>query len=192
MLKKIIILVVLAVGILALVLFYKKSSFELTLNSLILKTQQNGIVYPYQKIRRDSKNFSNLKVNQYSLTSDGEEIIYEIAEVDDLYEFNDNQKSIISKLFDIKQSRSLFENKGLEALQLTLSDGKILNLFFVQTDSQKIEFLYGLSDKLFAKSMKQLSGKEIGESGAVVLSKPITKWSDKVNGIDGVISSIDH
>jgi len=192
MLKKILILVVLAVGILALVLFYKASSFELTLNSLILKTQRDGVVYPYQKIRRDIKTLSNVKINQYSLTTDGEDIIYEIAEVDGLYEFNDNPKIIVSKIFDAKDSRSLFANNGLEALQLTLSDGRVLNLFMVQTDSKKIEFLYGLSDKLFAKSVKQLSGKSVEVIGAVVLSKPLTKWSEEITGIDGVISSIDH
>lgn len=192
MLKNIIILVVLAVGILALVLFYKASSFELTLNSLILKTQRDGVVYPYQKIRRDIKTLSNVKINQYSLTTDGEDIIYEIAEVDGLYEFNDNPKIIVSKIFDAKDSRSLFANNGLEALQLTLSDGRVLNLFMVQTDSKKIEFLYGLSDKLFAKSVKQLSGKSVEVIGAVVLSKPLTKWSEEITGIDGVISSIDH
>ena len=52
MLKNIIILVVLAVGIFALVLFYQKSSFELTVDSLILKTKRDGVVYPYQKIKR--------------------------------------------------------------------------------------------------------------------------------------------
>ena len=192
MVKNIIILVVLAVAILALVLFYKQSSFDLTSNSLILKTQKERIVYPYQKIKRNTQKLSNIKVTQYTLTSNGEDIIYEMAEVDDLYEFNGNPKAIISKLFDAKQSRSLFEKKGLESLQLTLSDGKILNLFVVQTDSQKIELLYGLSDKLFAKSMKQLSGEALGVSGAVVLSEPLTKWSEKLNGIDEIIGSIDY
>jgi len=193
MLKNIIILVVLAVIIFALTLFYKQSSFELTSQSLIVKTKQHGMVFPYSEIKKNKHSFSNLKLIQYTLKSGNEKLIYEVATVNDLYEFNNNPKVIVTKLFGATKSISLFTDNGLEALQLTLANNSKINLLLIQTDSNKIHLLYGLSDKLFAQSVKQLSNiTNIPSVGAVTLLNPLTKWSVKVNEIDGIISSIDH
>ncbi|HIO96102.1 MAG TPA: hypothetical protein EYG67_04700 [Campylobacterales bacterium] len=193
MLKNIIILVVLAVAIFALTLFYKQSSFELTSQSLIVKTKQHGVVFPYNEIKKDKHSFSNVKLIQHTLKSGDEKLIYEVATVDGLYEFNDNPKEVVVKLFDAKNSISLFTNNGLEALQLTLANNSKVNLLLIQTDTKELHLLYGLSDKLFAQSVEQLSGMTNTPSiGAVALLEPLTKWSVKVNEIDGIISSIDH
>ncbi|NOZ91159.1 MAG: hypothetical protein GXO60_07760 [Epsilonproteobacteria bacterium] len=194
MLKNIIIAVVLIGGILLLTLFYKKSSFNLKSDTLVLQTPKNKVVYPYKSVKSDVKNFSNVSITQYTLTGNKEKLIYEVATINGLYEFNGNPKDIILKLFDAKNIKTLFSKNGLEAVEVTLANDKKINLFFLQTDNKKVEFLYGLSNSLFEKSIKELSGKDIKlhDRDIFLVSKPITMWSSKVNDIDGVIGSIDH
>jgi len=191
MTKNIIILLLLSFGIFALIFFYKQSSFELTTNSLILKSKQKSVVFPYKEIKKSIKNFSNVSITQNILISNNK-LIYEIATINGLYEFSGSPVDIISKLFNAKDIKKVWSYRGLEAVQLTLADNQKINLFYLQTDSKKIEFLYGLSNKLFLETLKELSGESIKLEETITPIEPLTKWSVKVNDIDGIISSIDH
>jgi hypothetical protein len=192
MLKTIIILVILAVVIFALTLFYKPSRLELTPNMVILKVGTKDFNFPYGEIRKDSKNFSNIDVIQYRLTSSEETMIFESATITGLYEFSYNPKEIIFKLFDVKESQSIFSKNGLEALQLTLKNNQKINMFVAQQDSQELQLFYGISDNAFSKSVEHLVGRGVVPLKSSAPSEPLSRWSTKVNDMDGIISSIDH
>ncbi len=186
------ILVILAAGIFALSYFFKPSRLELTPHMVILKVGEKDANYPYTVMKKETKHFSNLNVTQYIIESQGDNLIYEEAVAEGLYEFNSNPHYLLSKIFDLQDSTSLFVKNGLEALQLQLKDGTKLNLFMLQQDGSILRLLYGMSDEAFEEKVKKLTGKTIQKQGATPLKAPITQWSEKVNGIDGVLSSTDH
>jgi len=192
MLKTISILVILAAGIFAFSYFYKPSRLELTSNMIILKAGMEDYNYPYSVIKKDTKEFSNVHIEQYSLQNETEKFIFEKAEVDGLYEFNNNSKEVISKLFNAKNMNSLFEKNGLEALQLTLADDKRINLFALISDSNQLNLLYGVSDTLFSKTIEKLAKKKAEPINGNFATKPLTLWSSEINDMNGVIGSIDH
>jgi hypothetical protein len=193
MFKAISILVVLAMGIFILAYFYKPSELKLKDNEILLQVGMQEYSYPYSLMNKDTKNFSNLEVTQYTLNSGDEILIYEKAEVEGLYEFNSNPKEIITKLFDAKLVKTVFEKNGLGAFVLTLSNGDKMNLFVLQTDSKEMKLFYGMSDKLFSENIEKLTGKKVElKNDGISPAKPITLWSDKVNNIDGIIVSTDH
>ena len=192
MIKNLIILLLVSLGILALVLYYKQSSFEFTTNSLILKSKQNKVIFPYKEIKKIKKNFSNIDITQYILISNDNTLIYEMANINGLYEFSGSPSDIILKLFEAKNIKKEWSYRGLEALQLTLVNNQKINLYYLQTDNKKIELLYGLSNQLFINSIGKFSGKTIKLEKSTSLIEPLTKWSVKLNDIDGIISSIDY
>ncbi len=159
---------------------------------IILKVGAKDANYPYSVMKKDTKIFGNLKVKQYTIDYEQEKLIYEEAVADGLYEFNANPRSLISKLFDIQDIGSIFVKNGLEALRLTLKSGEKINLFMLQQDSNELRFLYGMSDRSFSEKIEKLTGKIIEPFSSTTLSQPITLWSNKVNEMDGILSSIDH
>ena len=192
MIKNIIILLLLSLGILALVLYYKQSSFNLSADSLAISSKQKSVTLPYKEIKKSTKNFSNVNVTQRTLISENNKLIYEVATINGLYEFSGSPSDIISKLFSAKDIKKVWSYRGLEALQLTLADNQKINLLYLQTDSKKIELLYGLSNELFLKTLKELSEESIKLEETTTPTEPLTKWSVEVNDVDGIISSIDH
>lgn len=192
MLKTIIILVILAAAIFALTFFYKPSRLELTPNMVILKVGTQDVNFPYGEIKKDSKSFSNVDVIQYTLTDSDEKFIFESATIEGLYEFSDAPKKIVSKLFDVKESQSIFSKNGLEALQLTLADNQKINIFVAQQNSKELQLFYGMSDSAFSKSMEKLIGRGVVPIEASSPTKPLSQWSIEKNEMDGIVSSIDH
>ena len=192
MFKNIIILIILASIIYALTYFYKQSKLELTPNMVTLKVETNDFNFPYSKRKKESQIFSNVDVEQYILTSGEERLFFEQATIKGLYEFNYSPKEIINRLFNVKESNSIFTKNGLEALQLTLPNNQKINMFMLQNDNKELRLFYGLSDKAFSKSIEKLVGKKVSPIEATKLTKPISLWSTKVNNIDGIISSIDY
>ena len=192
MFKNIIILIILAVIIYALTYSYKQSKLELIPNMVILNVGTEDFNFPYSEIKKESQKFSNVDIKQYILKSGDEKLFFELATIKGLYEFNDNPKEIINKLFDVKKRNSIFTKNGLEALQLTLPNNQKINMFMLQNDNKELRLFYGLSDKAFSQSIEKLVGKKVVPIKASKLTKPISLWSTKVNDIDGVISSIDY
>jgi lysophospholipase L1-like esterase len=189
MLKTISILVVLAAGIFVLSYFYKPSRLELTSKMVIIKAGANDCNYPYRVIKRDRENFSNLILKEYMIESGEEQLIFEIATVEGLYELDNNLQRVILELFDAKRTHTLFAKNGLEALQIELKDHRYINLFVLFNDSKEIRLLYGMSQQAFAKNLKSLLGEERELLNSVTATKPLTHWREKV---DMLISSIDH
>jgi len=192
MFKVIVALIVVAIALL-LNHYYLASSLELLSNGIKFKVKNSEYILPYQTRTNESFLASVVNVKRSKLINDQEQFYIEIANIESLYEFAKTPEQIACTLLECKDSRIVFSINGLQAIELIDEEGRVVNLFALQHESKSLVLLYGLSNQTFAQIIKHLSRKEIKSQGnSYRLSKPLTNWSIKHLGIDGVIGSIDH
>jgi len=102
-------------------------------------------------------NFSSLFLNQKILRlHEGNLAVYENARTDLTYEFEPSITRSIQIIFEAKSAIMVYAKSHLYAYQLTLKDGRLLNVIAQQGDTQQLKVLYGLSTVQLNKMLKQL------------------------------------
>ena len=195
MIKSILILITFGLGIYLINYFYKQSSMQLTEQTVLIKTKEGSSTHTFEKSMVKNENFSNVQIAQTTLMKKGVTAYYEVAEIDGLYEFNSDIKKIITTLFEAKDVHEYASLNELKMMQVTLNNGKRINLFVMDNDNKKINLFYGLSSKesmdiLLQVSKNSTQNIKLKESDMVTES--MTKWTVIHNDFDGIISSIDY
>ena len=108
-------------------------------------------------VAKKSDNFGNLfLVRKVIRLASGENVVYESARTDDLYEFNLPFMKTIMIVFDARDAVTVYMKSNLRLIQLVLADGSILNMAVEQFDDQRLAFVYGMSNHSFRKMLKEL------------------------------------
>ncbi|MBU1667288.1 hypothetical protein KKC13_02650 [bacterium] len=193
--KNIILLILFVAAIFLVTYYYKQSSLTLIDQGVRLKVKEKRVLLNYKVKEKDSIVFSNVNIEQSTLLKEPYQAYFEVARAEPLYEFSQKTEELVRILFEAKSSETIFSINGLRAMQVTLNDNQVINLFVSDTDTKELHLFYGISNELFASTIKKLSGivsAKLDLKDAVDLNKSITKWSVKHNDIDGIISSIDY
>lgn len=193
--KNIILLILFVAAIFLVSYYYKQSSLTLIDQGVRLKVKEKRVLLDYTLKEKKSILFSNVNIEQSTLIADADKAYFEVAKTASLYEFNHNTQKVVETLFEAKSSRTLFSINGLRAMQVTLKDHRVINLFVLDNDTKELHLFYGISNKLFASSITKLLGmqsRKLDLNDVVDLDESMTKWSVKHNDIDGIISSIDY
>jgi hypothetical protein len=107
------------------------------------------------KVRKDG--FGSLFLTQKVLRlAEGNVVVYEDAQTDSLYEFEPGTTRIVKVIFDAKRSIIAYAKNHLNAYQLILKNGKILNVIAQQDHSQRLKILYGMSSTQLDSMLKKL------------------------------------
>ena len=195
MIKNILILLIFGLAIYLLSHFYKQSSMSLKEQSVLLTTKEGSEMLSYKKSSTKKESFSNVTIEKTTLTNGTEHAFYEVAQIDGLYEFNNDIEKIITLLFEAEEVHTHMSLNELKMMQLTLKDGRAVNLFVMDNDNKKIEFFYGLSSDQ-AMDILQKINKGITINLMLIksdnLNESITEWSVLNNDFKGIISSIDY
>ena len=196
MMKNILILMVVLATIFLINNHYKRSSLNFKDNKIILKVKEKTINFDYILVGSKPLIFSNINILQDQLVSqNGNRVYFETARTDALYEFNQQTESIVKTVFNVNTLNVLCSINGLRAIQITLKDREIINLFVDDNDMTELKLFYGLPTKVFAKTIEQLQGvesKELERASALELLEPMTKWTVEHHDIDGIIHSMDY
>ena len=195
MIKNILILLILGSAIYLLNYFYKQSSMNLRDKSVLITTKEGSTTLSYEKSSTQKETFSNVTIEKTTLINGADHAFYEVAQIDGLYEFNNDIEKIITLLFDTKEIHTHMSLNELKMMQLTLNDGRYVNLFVMDNDNKKIEFFYGLSSDQAMKRLQKID-KDITVALMLIksdkLNESLTQWSVLKNDFEGIISSIDY
>jgi len=193
MIKNIIILILFIASALVLNHFYKPTTpLLLDKDSVTFKVSDKEFSLPYQSRKNIPLHLSTVDIQRSELGIDKERVYVEFAKVEELFEFNYKSDKSISMLLNAKRVISVFKSDELDALQVILANGQIVNMFITQIDPKELSFSYGFSNETFAKAIETLSEKKVELKDTFVLTKPLTEWSSENLTIHGIISSIDH
>ncbi|MCK5854934.1 MAG: hypothetical protein KAG56_06900 [Sulfurovaceae bacterium] len=193
MIRNIIILILFVASALVLNHFYKPvNSLVLDENSVKFKVLDKEFSLPYQSRKNIPLHLSHIDIDRSELGVGKEKIYVELAETEALSEFTYTYKKSISMLLNAKRAISLFKSDGLEAFQIILANGQMVNLFVTQRDPTVLSFAYGFSNESFTKAIETLSGEKVELKDTFVLTKPLAQWSAENLNLHGIISSVDH
>jgi hypothetical protein len=130
-------------------------------------------------------NFKSLFLNQTVLqTKRGSLLVYEDAETDLEYEFEPTMMRIINVIFETRKKILLYARGNLQAYQVILPNGQLLNLIAQQSTTQELKLLYGMSTPELNRILKELdpAAPTARYSKVVTFSDPkdaiMTKWDD--------------
>jgi len=196
MIKNIIIVVVFLLAIFLLNRFYKQSSMSYKENQVTLKTKHGTASIKYNLSKSNLLNFSNITIKQIHLADSKNSTFYEEASIEGLYEFSRTKEHIVKTLFEAKKVTTLLSLNELIAMQVTLKNNQIVNLFISDNSNKEFQLFYGLSTLDFHSILDKIKGEEISitlnKTLAIPADKPLTQWSVQHNDIDGIVSSIDY
>ena len=193
--KNIIILILFVAGIFLITYYYKQSSLTLVEEGVKLKVKEKQVLLNYRLKERAPLVFSNVNITQNTLINESETTYFEVATTVSLYEFSQQTESLVRILFEAKSSNTIFSINGLRAMQVTLDDGQVINLFILDSDTKALYFFYGMSNSVFASTIHKLSGikgDKLDLKDTIEVTGSMTKWSVQHNDIDGIVSSIDY
>ncbi|HHD82023.1 MAG TPA: hypothetical protein ENK82_08860 [Campylobacterales bacterium] len=193
MTRNIIILVAVFIIIVLLAYYFKSSSLSLDEKGLKLEVQDKTFYLESTVLKRTPIMFSNVDIMRYQL-SDG--TYFEVATVDDLYEFNSDVDRVIKAIFKAEKLETLFSRRGVKAMQVTLENSQVINLFVEDTDSKSMKIHYGIAYDNYLLIVKKVMGKEFKVfpvGGLLELPAPMTHWDVVMSDINAeIIMSIDY
>lgn len=193
MIKKILILISVIAVALVLNHFYKPSTpLVLNPNELTLKVANNVFSLPYQSRKNIPLHLSSVDIKRSEIETKEEKIYVEFATTEALYEFNYASEKAVSMLFNAKRIISLFKSDELEALQMILPNGQMVNIFVSQKEPTELNFVYGFSNATFSKAIETLTGKKVTLKDAFKLTNPLAIWSSENLTLHSIIASTDH
>ena len=122
-------------------------------------------------------------------------LVYEDVQADIAYQFQYSTPKSVEMIFEAKKIKTLYQRNNLYFFQLTLKNGKFLNVVAQQSNMQTLTQLYGFSNEQIRKIIEKVSGdkKELNlhEENVVVFEKfegsYLSRWSTKLIAIDGLM-----
>lgn len=130
---------------------YDNSNLSLHVNNRYLPLQ--GSV-----VKTDTDHFGILYLEQKLIKlADGSLVMYEYGQTEIAYEFATTTTQTIEVVFDAIESVKVYEESLFFAYQLHLAKGRVLNLIAIQTESQELTMLYGMSSKQLDKMLQKLN-----------------------------------
>jgi hypothetical protein len=193
MIKKILILISFIASAIVLNHFYKPSnSLSLNSNEITLKVADNIFSLPYKSRKNIPLHLSIVDIKRAELGTKEEKIYVESATTEPMHEFNYASDKAVSMLFNAKRIISIFKSDELEALQMILANGEIINMFISPKESTELSFAYGFSNATFSKAIDRLVGKKVELKDTFTLTKPLAIWSAENLTLNSIISSVDY
>jgi hypothetical protein len=106
---------------------------------------------------RHTDNFGNLYLEQEMLRlKNGDQVAYERATTDPLYEFNLIPIQTIKVVFNARKVNVIYFKSSFYLAQLILWNGSVLNLAMEQFDDQRLTFIYGMPTSQMRKLLREL------------------------------------
>ncbi|MEA3492038.1 MAG: hypothetical protein U9R27_09085 [Campylobacterota bacterium] len=131
-------------------------------------------------------NFGDLYLLQDTIKlKDGSIVVYEKAQLDSEYELNFPTRKSVEIVFETRDIKQIYFNKGFFLYQIRLKDGRTLNLSVEQYADQRISFVYGMSTAQMRKILTQLDAKSSRPLVEDVITLPQgrgaikSRWSSK-------------
>lgn len=126
-------------------------------NRLSLQVEQNQVLLDATLLHKSRDNFSSLYITKKVLRlKDGNVIVYEDARTDMSYEFEPRTTTIMKVVFEARSIVMIYARNQLYVYQLTLHNGKVLNVIAQQDETQRLRFVYGMSSRQLNTMLKQL------------------------------------
>lgn len=111
---------------------------------------------------RHTDSFGNLYLTQEMLRlKNGNQVAYERASTDLLYEFNLTPVQTIKALFHARSVNVIYFQSSFYLAQLILWDGGVLNLAMEQFDDQRLTFVYGMPTSQMRKLLRELDAPDV-------------------------------
>ena len=127
-------------------------------NTLTAQVDKKYLNISGQTLYRHKDSFGNLYLTQEMIRlRNGEQIAYEKVTLDPLYEFNLIPLQTIQVLFNTKSINQIYFKSSFYLLQLTLQDGRVLNMVLNLFDDQTMSYAYGMSTSSLKKMLKELN-----------------------------------
>ncbi|OQX57570.1 MAG: hypothetical protein B5M52_07115 [Helicobacteraceae bacterium 4484_230] len=153
-------------------------------------------------VKEESLKFPTLNVQQSILRQkDGNLLVFEEAETDDMYQYNFSASKTVQMVFDADGASVLFQANNLYFFTVSMKDRKSINVIFRQSDDQKLTMIYGFNDAEFMNIIKTLGGPEARSHGGESAysgfvaddqnSVVKTKWGITLNDVDSLIVPSD-
>lgn len=133
------------------------SNLSYTNNQLTVQVEKAYLQTGATLLSEHRDNFSSLFLSQKVLRlREGNLAVYEDARTDFTYEFEPPITRSVQIIFEAKSAIIVYAKSHFYAYQLTLKDGRLLNVVAQQSGTQQLKFLYGLSTAQLNKMLKQL------------------------------------
>jgi len=155
-------------------------------NQLALQVDGKHLQVNGTSLGRHKDNFGNLYLAYEILKLDaGNTVVYEKARTDNQYEFNFPTMTTIRIVFDTREIRKIYFSSSFYILQLTLQDGRTLNIIVEQLEDQSLNLAYGMSNKQLNDLLKQLNAKALRplKQNVISIKSPqtaiLSRWTTK-------------
>ncbi len=126
-------------------------------NTLALQVDKNHLEFNGKTLYQHRDSFGNLYLTQEMIRlKNGDQVAYEKVVLDPLYEFNLIPLQTIQVLFNTRIIDQIYFKSSFYLLQLTLKDGKVLNMALDLSDDQTMSYVYGMPTSSLKKMLKKL------------------------------------
>ena len=173
------------------------SSIALQSNSLEIKHDEQVININGELLEKKTVNLSPAMIYQFIFkTEEGEILVYEYTDVDDLYRFRHGTSRSIDIIFEAKHVKTAFQFNNLYFFQVERKDASYINLIVQQSDDQSLIFVSGFSSARFAEMIKEVDreqkAKKTALKEAFTTKDPkkavASKWNIKMIAIDNIFT----
>ena len=173
------------------------SSIALQSNSLEIKHDEQVININGELLEKKTVNLSPAMIYQFIFkTEEGEILVYEYTDVDDLYRFRHGTSRSIDIIFEAKHVKTAFQFNNLYFFQVERKDASYINLIVQQSDDQSLIFVSGFSSARFAEMIKEIDreqkAKKTALKEAFTTKDPkkavASKWNIKMIAIDNIFA----
>ena len=173
------------------------SSIALQSNSLEIKHDEQVININGELLEKKTVNLSPAMIYQFIFkTEEGEILVYEYTDVDDLYRFRHGTSRSIDIIFEAKHVKTAFQFNNLYFFQVERKDASYINLIVQQSDDQSLIFVSGFSSARFAEMIKEVDreqkAKKTALKEAFTTKDPkkavASKWNIKMIAIDNIFA----
>jgi len=126
-------------------------------NKLALQVDKTHLEFNGKSLYRHRDSFGNLYLTQEMIRlKSGDQVAYEKVTLDPLYEFNLIPLQTIQVLFNTRSIDQIYFKSSFYLLQLTLEDGRVLNMALDLSDDQTMSYVYGMPTSSLEKMLKRL------------------------------------
>lgn len=173
------------------------SSIALQSNSLEIKHDEQVININGELLEKKTVNLSPAMIYQSIFkTEEGEILVYEYTDLDDLYRFRHGTSRSIDIIFEAKHVKTAFQFNNLYFFQVERKDASYINLIVQQSDDQSLIFVSGFSSARFAEMIKEVDreqkAKKTALKEAFTTKDPkkavASKWNIKMIAIDNIFA----
>ena len=173
------------------------SSIALQSNSLEIKHDEQVININGELLEKKTVNLSPAMIYQFIFkTEEGEILVYEYTDLDDLYRFRHGTSRSIDIIFEAKHVKTAFQFNNLYFFQVERKDASYINLIVQQSDDQSLIFVSGFSSARFAEMIKEVDreqkAKKTALKEAFTTKDPkkavASKWNIKMIAIDNIFA----